>query len=272
MPFGPAPRFEDDLPAPMIYSLCFVQMREKGEMAASTATTTRTAHPYRDLDVIDARAPRFNQATVGVLSTVALATGWWWLLGLLALQLIVGLRFGRRWCLPCVFYFEVVQPRRGEGEIEDARPPRFANIVGAIFLSAATAAHIVGLSTLGWILAGIVAALALLAAATGICVGCEMYKMVARMRGIRPGSVEHIDLSEVGGEGPAQGREIEVVHFTHPLCSGCRELEERLTSEGQSLAVVDVSQHPALARRYHVSVVPTTYEVGADGAVTGRLA
>ena len=31
----------------------------------------RTAHPYRDLDVVDARAPRFNQATVGIVSLVA---------------------------------------------------------------------------------------------------------------------------------------------------------------------------------------------------------
>ena len=42
---------------------------------------------YRDIDVIDARAPRFNQATVGILSLVAVLTGWWLLLGLLAVQL-----------------------------------------------------------------------------------------------------------------------------------------------------------------------------------------
>jgi hypothetical protein len=90
-------------------------------------TATALAHPYHDTDVIDARAPRFNQATVGRVSLVALVTGWWWLLGLLAAQLLLGLRFGRRWCLPCVLYFEVVQPRLGEGPLEDARPPRFAN-------------------------------------------------------------------------------------------------------------------------------------------------
>ena len=84
----------------------------------------RTAHPYRDLDVIDARAPRFNQATVGVVSLVAVLTGWWPLLALLALQLGIGLRFGRRYCLPCVAYFELVQPRFGEGPIEDSRPPQ----------------------------------------------------------------------------------------------------------------------------------------------------
>ena len=61
----------------------------------------RTVDPYEDLDVIDARAPRFNQATVALLTVVALLTGWWWLVGLLALQLIVGLKLGRRYCLPC---------------------------------------------------------------------------------------------------------------------------------------------------------------------------
>lgn len=35
----------------------------------------RLADPYRDTDVIDSRAPRFNQATIGVLSLVAVLTG-----------------------------------------------------------------------------------------------------------------------------------------------------------------------------------------------------
>ena len=79
----------------------------------------RTAHPYTDTDVIDSRAPRTNQAVIGVLSVLAVATGWWWLLALLALQLAVGLTFGRRYCLPCAFYFEVIQPRFGEGPLEE---------------------------------------------------------------------------------------------------------------------------------------------------------
>jgi Domain of unknown function (DUF4395) len=137
----------------------------------------RLADPYRDLDVIDSRAPRFNQATIGLLATLALATGWWWLLGVLAAQLLVGLTLGRRFCLPCLAYFELVQPRVGEGPLEDARPPRFANLVGAVFLTSATVAYATGLTTLGAVLGGIVAALALLAATTGVCSGCEAYKL-----------------------------------------------------------------------------------------------
>jgi hypothetical protein len=58
--------------------------------------TELAADPFRDTAVIDARAPRVNQATVGVVSLVALATGWWWLWALLALQLALGLTLGRR--------------------------------------------------------------------------------------------------------------------------------------------------------------------------------
>jgi hypothetical protein len=156
----------------------------------------RLADPYRDLDVIDSRGPRVNQAVIGTVSVVAFLTGWWWLLALLAVQLVVGLTLGRRWCLPCLFYFEVIQPRFGEGPIEDARPPRFANMVGAAVLSAAAVAHAFGLSTLGWALGLLVAALALSAAATGFCTGCEMYRVIARVRGVQlcetcaPGSFE----------------------------------------------------------------------------------
>jgi Domain of unknown function (DUF4395) len=137
----------------------------------------RRADPYRDLEVIDSRAPRLNQATIGLLAALAVATGSWWLLGALGLQLLVGLTLGRRFCLPCLAYFELVQPRFGEGTLEDARPPRFANLVGAVFLTAATVAYAAGLATLGAVLGGIVAALALLAAGTGFCTGCEAYKL-----------------------------------------------------------------------------------------------
>jgi hypothetical protein len=137
----------------------------------------RLADPYRELDVIDSRAPRFNQATVGALAALAVATGWWWLLAALAAQLVVGLVLGRRFCLACLVYFELVQPFVGEGRLEDARPPRFANMVGATFLSAAAIAYAMGSTVGGAALGSVVAALALLAAATGFCAGCEAYKV-----------------------------------------------------------------------------------------------
>jgi hypothetical protein len=137
----------------------------------------RRADPYHDIQVIDARAPRVNQTVVGAVALLAVVTGWWPLLALLALQLAFGLTLGRRWCLACLFYYEVIQPRFGEGPLEDSRPPRFANMVGLGFLTAASFAYLVGWPTVGAVLGGIVAALALLAAATGFCAGCNAYKV-----------------------------------------------------------------------------------------------
>jgi len=237
-------------------------------MPAVAARPRPTADPYADTDVVDVRAPRFLQATVGTGAAVAVATGWWWLYGLLALQLVTGLVFGRRWCLPCVAYFRLVQPRLGEGRVEDARPPRFANMVGATVLSLAFAASLAGLDGAGRALGGLVAMLALLAASTGLCAGCELYKLGARLRGVRPGAVGAVDLAEVGA---APGRPA-VVQFTHPLCSDCHELEGRLRDGPQPLHLVDVTRRPELARRYHVAVVPAAFRVAGDGTVLERLA
>jgi hypothetical protein len=143
----------------------------------------RSADPYRDLHVIDSRAPRTNQAVVGLVSLLAVATGWWWLLALLALQLAVGLLFGRRYCLPCLLYFELIQPRLGEGPLEDSRPPRAANVVGLVVLAAASVSYALGWGVTGAALGLLVAGLALLAAVTGFCTGCEAYKLGCLLRG-----------------------------------------------------------------------------------------
>jgi hypothetical protein len=246
-------------------------------MPSATARRAPTADPYADTDVVDARAPRFLQATIGAGAVAALLTGWWWLYGLLSLQLVAGLVLGRRWCLPCVAYFQFVQPRLGEGRVEDARPPRFANKIGATVLGLAFAAHLAGLDAAGTALGALVAVLALLAAATGLCVGCELYKLAARLRGVRPGAVGALDLAEVGGApgrrpAVAQLPDVTVVQFTHPLCSDCHELEQRLAAGKRPLVLVDVSRRPDLARRYHVTLVPTAFAVAADGRVLERLA
>lgn len=228
----------------------------------------RTADPYRDLEVIDSRAPRFNQAVVGSLSLVAFLVGWWPLYAILAGQFAIGLTLGRRFCLPCLAYFELVQPLAGEGPVEDSRPPRFANQLGLVFLGGAAVAHAAGVPLLGWTLGLMVAGLALLSAFTGFCLGCEMYRLGARLRGIRAHVLERIDLQELGATAAGEL----VVQFTHPLCTDCRELESRLRREGRAVVTVDVSKRPELARKYGIAVVPTAVAVGPDGTVSLRLA
>jgi hypothetical protein len=216
--------------------------------------------------VVDARAPRFNQGAVAVTSWLAIATGHWWIAAVMGLQLAAGLIFGRRYCLPCVLYFEVVQPRIGEGPVEDARPPRFANVLGAAFLLGATAAHAAGWHTFGWTLVALVAGLATLAVVTGFCAGCSMYRVAPRLRGIRPGHHDQVDAADFGIDRES------VVQFTHPLCSECHALERSLRAEGAAVVLVDVTKEPGLARKYHVDVVPLALRVSSGGKVVERLA
>ncbi|HUH17252.1 MAG TPA: DUF4395 domain-containing protein [Methylomirabilota bacterium] len=235
-----------------------------------TPRFARTADPYRDLDVIDARAPRFNQATIGMLSLVAVASGWWPILAVLAAQLGIGLTFGRRWCLPCVAYFELVQPRFGEGPIEDSRPPRFANQVGLAVLAAASGAYLVGAPVIGAALGLLVAALALLAASTGLCAGCSIYRLGARLRGISARQVDDLALAELGITDSTPGEQ--VVAFTHPLCTDCRDLMAELRATGHRVSAIDVRERPDLARKYGVAVVPMAFTVDPSGAVLLRIA
>ena len=226
----------------------------------------RTAHPYHDLDVIDARAPRFNQAVVGVGSLVAVVTGIWPILALLAAQLGIGLRFGRQYCLACIFYFEVVQPRFGEGPIEDSRPPRFANLLGFVVLNVASLAYLAGFALVGAAFGLLVAGLALLAAITGFCTGCWLYRVGARLRGVRARPLDRLALAELGVSADG-GHDDQVVAFTHPLCTDCRALTSRLLDAGGRVHVIDVRDRPDLARKYGIAVVPMAFHIDRSGSV-----
>jgi hypothetical protein len=140
--------------------------------------------------------------------------------------------------------------------------------MGAAFLGSAALAWWLGAPGLGTALGLLVGALALLAASTGFCGGCEIYRVTARIRGISPRHHGHIDTADLDG---VDGRPA-YVEFTHPLCSECHEWERRLGSEPEPLLKLDVSDRPDLARKYGIAFVPTVLRVAPDGAVLERLA
>jgi len=76
----------------------------------------------------------------------------------------------------------VVKPRVVH---EDPAPHRFAQLVGGVFLAAASIAALVGALVVAWVLGWIVAVLAFLNFAFNICVGCIMYAQLVRI-GILP--------------------------------------------------------------------------------------
>jgi hypothetical protein len=132
---------------------------------------------------IDPRGPRTNQAVLATALAVGFVVGWWPVAPIFAVVLGIGVAFGPRWGPVLVAYRHLLAPRLGPPEeLEDPRPPRFAAAVGVVFLVAATVAFVAGATTVGWVLSLIVAGLAALAAVTGVCVGCEMYVLAARLR------------------------------------------------------------------------------------------
>jgi hypothetical protein len=230
---------------------------------------SRTADPWRDTDVIDSRAPRFAQAITGVVALLGAVFGWPLAWAIMSVQILMGLTLGRRWCLPCLAYFTLVQPRVGEGPLEDSRPPRLANRIGVVFLGAAALSWWLGAETLGTVLGSIVAGLALLAASTGFCAGCELYRVAAKLRGISPAHHDRLEPADLPGLDGAPRSHVE---FTHPLCAECREWESRLSARPEPFVKVDVRDRPDLARKYGIAIVPTVVAVSPDGEVLERLA
>lgn len=119
--------------------------------------------------MIDSAIPRFSQAVQAVALAVAFLLDARAVVPVLALVLLVAVLGGPRWNLFGRFYKGLSLP---PGEPEPAAPPRFAQTLGAVFLSLATAGLFVAdpgttmYSWLGWGPALAVAVLAGLAATT----------------------------------------------------------------------------------------------------------
>ena len=143
---------------------------------------------------IDPRGPRFGASIINVFSiiifflaldaaTVATAQA---LLAIVWVSFLWGTLFGNTNHPFGILYKTVVRPRlSAPKELEDARPPRFAQLVGLV------------VTTLGFVLAALsvpfgvaIAAAALFAASTlqayfGYCLGCQIYLGLRRAGIIR---------------------------------------------------------------------------------------
>lgn len=135
-----------------------------------------TAQPIVDVDV-----PRFNQAMVAFLTGLAFLAQAWPIVAFTAGVLALTRFAGPRWGLFTQAYVRLVRPRRSRiPDTEPAAPPRFAQLLGTIFLTVASGCFVTGWAITGWVVTLIVFALALLAAATRICVGCIIYEKAVR--------------------------------------------------------------------------------------------
>ncbi|HEX7492450.1 MAG TPA: DUF4395 domain-containing protein [Candidatus Limnocylindrales bacterium] len=125
---------------------------------------------------IDPRGQRFGAGLSAAVLIASFALNLPWLAILVGINLLVAAAFGSRLFLPGrPWPFIRRALRLGQTEPEHEYPPRFAQALGGTFIAMGTIAFLVGLTGVGWLFVGGVAALQVLLAATGYCLGCKLY-------------------------------------------------------------------------------------------------
>jgi hypothetical protein len=134
---------------------------------------------------VDPRLLRFTAgATAGVLAVVLLTVevarplG----LGLLGSQVAVfafTAFVSFQWSLWAQIYSRAIWPRIGApAELEDARPPRFAQFVGFVLTALALTNFALGVDVAGYGLTALAFSAAVINASTGLCLGCKAYLLI----------------------------------------------------------------------------------------------
>lgn len=141
---------------------------------------------------VDVRGPRFAAwVTTAVLVATLLVSefstaGAAALLGLQAVVFAVGALFGPRRHPYGLVFGRLVAPRLSPPtEREPVAPLQFAQLVGLVFAVVGVAGFATA-PVVGVIAAAFALAAAFLNAAFGICLGCQLYPLVARLR-LKPG-------------------------------------------------------------------------------------
>ncbi len=147
---------------------------------------TRTQIPGSSRVEIDPRGPQFTAAlTTVVLATILLTAPGPVAVVLLALQtalFALGVVLGVQRTPVAWVFRTVVRPRLAPpAHLEDAAPPRFAQGVGLAFAVVGLVNLLAGATLVAEVAVGFALAAALLNAAFGFCLGCEMYLLIRRV-------------------------------------------------------------------------------------------
>ncbi len=140
-------------------------------------------------DQVDVRGPRFAAwVTTAVLvitlivssfSLVAAAV----ILGLQAVVFAIGALAGPRNHPYGLVFAKLVAPRLAPATEKEPVPPlKFAQLVGFVFAVVGTVGFATGVAALGLVATGFALVAAFLNAAFAICLGCQLYPLVVRLR------------------------------------------------------------------------------------------
>ena len=130
---------------------------------------------------VDVRGPRSAAWVTSAVLVVILLTASGWLAAAQAAVFAVGAAAGLRYAPYAVLYRVLLAPRLGPvREREPEAPVRFAQLVGFLFAVVGAAGYLLGAPLVGAVATGLALVAALLNAATGFCLGCELYLTVRR--------------------------------------------------------------------------------------------
>jgi hypothetical protein len=143
----------------------------------------------KTISQVDVRGPRFVAwITMAVLAIALIISGVSTLaaaviLGLQAVIFAIGAVAGPHSHPYGLVFAYVVAPRLGPvSEREPVPPLKFAQLVGFVFTASSAAGFAAGAPLVGVITTAAAIAAAFLNAAFGICLGCQLYPLVARLR------------------------------------------------------------------------------------------
>ncbi|MFK4084295.1 DUF4395 domain-containing protein [Kribbella sp. NPDC020789] len=132
---------------------------------------------------VDPRGLRFAAGVTAVLLALTLVLGNPWILAVQTLVFAIGVAFGVQASPYGQLFKRLVRPRLGPPkELEDAAPPRFAQLVGLIFAIAGLIGYLSGATVLGVVATGFALVAAFVNAAVGLCLGCEAFLLIQRIR------------------------------------------------------------------------------------------
>jgi hypothetical protein len=138
---------------------------------------------------VDVRGPRFAAwITTAVLVITLVVAGFNPLaaaiiLGVQSVVFTIGALAGPRSHPYGLVFAKLVAPRLSPvREREPVAPLKFAQLVGLIFAAPAAVGFATGASLLGVVLTAAALVAAFLNAAFGICLGCQLYPLVARLK------------------------------------------------------------------------------------------
>ncbi|RBY81884.1 DUF4395 domain-containing protein [Blastococcus sp. TF02A-26] len=130
---------------------------------------------------VDVRGPRFAAWVTSAVLAVALLLGSGWVVAAQAVVFAVGASAGMRRAPYALLFRVLVAPRLGPvREREPEAPLRFAQFVGLLFAATGAAGYLLGAPVVGAVATGLALVAALLNAAIGFCLGCELHLLLRR--------------------------------------------------------------------------------------------